>query len=206
MKKMLCVLFVFLLLVFSGCDGNKPVEEPTTEAVFNGGESIRFDMLVDPYVVNSGNYFTVYKTSSEDMQQQYYWYRIVDKNENILLEGGSEWKEPQFHEEGDIISVSLSGGTLADYRRFCNASTGEVSEGFWNIRAQNYDVACCFDPHKNKLIIFNVFDNAENIAEIEADFYSGAAPVFDAEFISDHEIRFSYYNTDNKEKTLSVNF
>lgn len=206
MKKLLLILLAAVMLMFVGCSKTETDNGESTEPFISAYSHLKYDMLINPYVVNSGKHFEVYKTASEDMEKQYYWYRIYDKNKNVISEGGTEWKEPIITESGNIVSVSVSMGTLSSYWRFCNAETGGVSEEFVNIICQKNELACRFDPNKNKLVVFNVFDNSENISEITADFAKQAEPVFDAEFFSDNTIRFSYYNANNEEKTSEVYF
>lgn len=206
-KKIICILFVSIFVVFFGCSRNYETEENTQSETYTlFFDTLRFDMLQNPYITEKGTHYTVYKTSSSDIEKQYYWYKIYDESNNVLLEGGTVWKVPCLKQSGSIVSVSVSMGTLDTRWKFCNTETGEISDVFSNILAVNQTIACRFDPVHNRLIIFDVFNSSKNIAEIKADFSSRAGPVFEAEFLSNHKIKFSYYAADEQEKTSEAYF
>ncbi len=64
---------------------------------------------------------------------------------------------------------------------------------------------CYFDVNDKKLVIENPFDKTV-YGEIGADFSSRVFPVYEAEFLSDSEIKFSYFNEKDEDASTSVFF
>ena len=205
MKKLLCFVFVFLLF-FSGCsaDGNEKIS--VYESLTDIYDYISFEMLEEPVIISESNHFALWKTASEKAEAQYYWYRIYNKEGDVLFEGGTEWKEPILHETGGIVALALSMGTSDIRWQFFDGETGEISKVFANVLTDKAEMLCCYSSTEKKLLIFSAFDDSQIIGEISEDFSSRVFPVYEAEFLSDSEIKFSYYDKDEQEKTTVKSF
>lgn len=205
MKKIICIVFVFLLF-FSGCsaDGNEKISVYESLTVIY--DYISFEMLEDPVIISESEHFTVWKTASENTEEQLFWYRIYNKNGDVFFEGGTEWKEPMLHETNGIVALALSLGTSDTRWQFFDSETGEISKVFADVLADKAEMICCYSSAEKKLLIFSAFDDSQIIGEISADFSSKVFPVYEAEFLSDSEIKFSYYDKDDQEKTTVANF
>lgn len=205
MKKIICIVFVCLLFL-SGCSAKNNEKIPVYESLTDIYDYISFEILENPVVIRESEHFTLWKTASENTEKQLFWYRIYHKNGDILFEGGTEWKEPILHETEGIVALALSLGTSDTRWQFFDSETGKASKVYANVLADRADMICCYSPTEKKLLIFSAFDDSKIIKEIDADFSSRVFPVYEAEFLSDSEIKFSYYDVNEEEASASVRF
>ena len=211
MKKLFCFVFVFFLAFFCfGCnreesDTDLSTSEAESNKTYISYDDIKFEDLIDPKVYSQDAHYIVYESMSEKSDSICYWYKIIDDNKNTVSEGGTEFQIPEIKEENGIVAIHINSGTLAGYYRYYDSAGNVLSENYLNVFALYNKKICYFDVNDKKLVIENPFDKTV-YGEIGADFSSRVFPVYEAEFLSDSEIKFSYYDKDEQEKTTVANF
>lgn len=211
MKKLFCFVFVFFLAFFCfGCnreesDTDLSTSEAESNKTYISYDDIKFEDLIDPKVYSQDAHYIVYESMSEKSDSMCYWYKIIDDNKNTVSEGGTEFQIPEIKEENGIVTIHINSGTLAGYYRYYDSADNVLSENYLNVFALYNKKICYFDVNDKKLVIENPFDKTV-YGEIGADFSSRVFPVYEAEFLSDSEIKFSYYDKDEQEKTTVKSF
>lgn len=210
--KVIAVLLLSSALVFCsfGCNQGKSdaglsTNEAQNKKSYTRYEDIKFEDLIEPKIYNQGEHYIVYEALSEKSDNFCYWYKIFEDNKNTVFEGGTDFQIPDIKEENGIVTLHLNCGTLAGYYRYYDSADNVFSEEYFNVFAMHNKKICYFDRDNKKLLIENPFDKTV-VGEISADFSSRVLPVYEAEFLSDSEIKFSYYNINEEEASTAVYF
>lgn len=197
MKALLNIFICIACIIsLSGCFFEK-VNKTQQSPIYFGKDNIHFEDFEDFEIQDKGNHYVVYRYDQDEPFNKYFWFNIFDNNRNIVLNGGTEWKEPEITEVDNIVSVTLNFGTLANISRYYDTQNNILSDEYNNVLAQNGSLICFFD--KSSIIITNAFDNDEFYKEIKKNFSDTAFPIEQIDFSSSEFVTISYYSKPKNE-------
>lgn len=183
-QKLLVIAFVLFVFLFFGCS-------QTEQPEYFGNKNMSFEDYDFSKIYETGEHYVIYQCEQDKPFNKFYWYKLLDDNKNVILNGGTEWKIPIIAEDENIISVELDYGTLADVHRYYDIESNSISKEFHNVLAQNNSMICYFE--NGRIIITDAFDNSIFYQTVCRDYADMAMPIDSVKFVDDCTLEILYY-------------